>query len=114
MLFSSHQLELVEHICESVAIIDRGRIVACGAVDELRAKGPRLVRVDVRGARPDWADALEGVEIAECVGARTVFALGPRADTQQILDAARQSGSVSHFAELQPTLAELFRELVSS
>ncbi|HUO69430.1 MAG TPA: ATP-binding cassette domain-containing protein [Solirubrobacteraceae bacterium] len=114
VLFSSHQLELVEHICESVAIIDRGRIVACGAVDELRAKGPRLVRVDVRGARPDWADALEGVEIAECVGARTVFALGPRADTQQILDAARQSGSVSHFAELRPTLAELFRELVSS
>ena len=30
VLFSSHQLELVEHICESVAIIDRGRLVACG------------------------------------------------------------------------------------
>ncbi len=51
VLISSHQLELVEQICESVAIIDRGRVVACGAVRELRAAGPRLVRVDVRGAR---------------------------------------------------------------
>ena len=40
--------------------------------------------------------------------------LGPAADPQRILDAARRSGAVSHFAELQPTLAELFRELVSS
>ena len=39
VLFSSHQLELVEHICESVAIIDHGRLVACGPVDELRASG---------------------------------------------------------------------------
>ena len=37
VLFSSHQLELVEHVCESVAIIDHGRLVACGSVDELRA-----------------------------------------------------------------------------
>ena len=37
VLFSSHQLELVEHVCESVAIIDHGRLVACGPVDELRA-----------------------------------------------------------------------------
>ena len=50
VLFSSHQLELVEHICESVAIIDRGRLIACGAVDELRAGGPRMIRADVRGA----------------------------------------------------------------
>ena len=76
VLFSSHQLELVEHLCESVAIIDHGRLVACGPVDELRAGGPRLVRVDVRGAAPGWTDALADVELVERADGRTVFKLG--------------------------------------
>jgi ABC-2 type transport system ATP-binding protein len=114
VLFSSHQLELVEHLCESVAIIDHGRLVACGPVDELRAGGPRLVRVDLRGARPDWIDALTDVELVERVDSRVVFRLAPAADPQRILDVARRSGSVTHFSELQPTLADLFREAVSA
>ena len=36
VLFSSHQLELVEHVCDAVAIVDHGRLVACGRIDELR------------------------------------------------------------------------------
>ncbi len=114
VLFSSHQLELVEQLCESVAIIDRGRLVACGPVDELRAGGPRLIRVEVRDASPDWSDTLVGVELLECTDGRATFKLAPAGDPQQILDAARRSGSVTHFAELQPTLAELFREAVSA
>ncbi|MGZ4202175.1 MAG: ABC transporter ATP-binding protein [Thermoleophilaceae bacterium] len=114
VLFSSHQLELVEHLCERVAIIDRGSLVACGPVDELRAGGPRLVRVDLAGAAPGWGDSLPGVEVVERVGERTVFRLAPGTDPQQILDAARRAGTVTHFAELQPSLADLFRELVSA
>ena len=114
VLFSSHQLELVEHLCESVVIIDRGRLVACGEVDALRAGGPRLVRVDVRDAPPGWVNSLTGVELVERADGRTVFKLSPAGDPQQILDAARRSGSVTHFAELRPTLAELFREAVSA
>src|SRR5579875_2351202 len=49
MLFSSHQLDLVEHLCDSVAIINRGRTVAVGAVDELARGGPLRVRVRVAG-----------------------------------------------------------------
>ena len=44
VLFSSHQLELVEQLCEAVAIIDHGRLIACGEVDELRSRGPRMIR----------------------------------------------------------------------
>ena len=113
VLFSSHQLELVEHLCESVAIIDRGRLVACGQVDELRAAGPRLVRLDVRGAPAGWADALTGVRPVERAGDRLVLELGPGGDPQRILDTARAAGTVTHFAELRPTLSELFRELVA-
>ncbi len=114
VVFSSHQLELVEHLCESVAIIDRGRLVACGRVDELRAGGARLVRVDVHDAAPGWIDALVDVDLVERVDGRAVFRLRPAADPQQILDVARRAGRVTHFAEVKPPLAELFREVVSS
>ena len=113
VLFSSHQLELVEQLCDSVAIIDRGRLVAGGEVGELRAGGPRLLRVDVRGAQADWTAGLTGAELVEQSGPRCVLKLGSDADPERILDAARRGGSVTHFAELRPTLAELFREAVS-
>jgi ABC-2 type transport system ATP-binding protein len=114
VLFSSHQLELVEHICESVAIIDHGRLVACGGVDELRAAGPRLLRVQLRDAAEDWTDTLTDVEVLERAADRTVLELGPAADSQLVLDAARHAGTVTHFAELHPTLGELFRDLVDA
>ena len=94
VLFSSHQLELVEHICESVAIIDHGRLVACGGVDELRDAGPRLVRVQLRDAAEDWTDTLADVEILERAADGVVLELGPTADSQMVLDAARLAGTL--------------------
>ena len=49
VVFSSHQLELVERLCEAVAIIKDGRLVASGAVEELRGQGSGAVRVVVEG-----------------------------------------------------------------
>jgi ABC-2 type transport system ATP-binding protein len=114
VLFSSHQLELVEHICESVAIIDHGRVVACGAVDELRAGGPRTVRAQVRDATREWTADLAGVTVVERAADGVVLELAPDADSQQVLDAARRAGRVIRFAEERPTLAELFRDLVAA
>jgi ABC-2 type transport system ATP-binding protein len=113
VVFSSHQLELVERLCESVAIIDHGRLGACGRVDELRTAGPRIVRVDVCDAAGGWIDALTDVELVQRTDGRVVFKLAPAGDPQRILDVARRSGSVTYFAERRPTLAELFREVVS-
>jgi ABC-2 type transport system ATP-binding protein len=112
VIFSSHQLELVDRLCESVAIIDHGRLVACGTVDELRAGGPRLIRVDVRDAPRDWVKGLSDLELVERTDGRVVFRVDESTDPGRILDAARRAGSVTHFAELEPSLAELFREVV--
>ncbi len=114
VLFSSHQLELVEHICEEVAIIDHGRLVACGAVDELRAGGPRVIRADVRGAGADWSAGLAGVRVVERAADGVVLERDPDTDSQRVLDAARRAGHVVRFAEEHPTLAELFRDLVGA
>jgi ABC-2 type transport system ATP-binding protein len=114
VLFSSHQLELVEHICESVAIIDHGRLVACGSVRDLRAGGAPKIRVDVVGATRDWTVGLPGVTVVERTPTGAVLELGEGADSQQVLDAARRAGSLRRFAEEQPTLTELFRHLVAT
>jgi ABC-2 type transport system ATP-binding protein len=114
VLFSSHQLELVEHICEAVAIIDHGRLVACGAVAELRAGGPRMIRAQVRDARREWTADLAGVTVVERAADGVVLELAPDTDSQQVLDAARRAGNVVRFAEERPTLAELFRDLVAA
>jgi ABC-2 type transport system ATP-binding protein len=114
VLFSSHQLDLVEHVCERVAIIDRGRLVACGAVDELRAGGPRMIRAEVRDAAHDWTAGLSGAVVVERAADGVVLELAPDADSQRVLDAARRAGTVVRFAEEHPTLAELFRDLVAA
>jgi ABC-2 type transport system ATP-binding protein len=113
VIFSSHQLELVERLCESVAIVNHGRIVAAGRVDELRAQRsePRL-RVEVEGADGDWVDGLAGVKLVARDGEGVIVELGDEADDQSVLDAARRAGRVRRFAPARPTLAELFREVV--
>jgi ABC-2 type transport system ATP-binding protein len=113
VIFSSHQLELVERICDSVAIVSRGRIVAAGRVDRLREErsGARL-RVEVEGADGRWVDGLPGVQVVERAGAAVVLELRDGADDQAVLDAARRAGRVKRFEPVRPTLAELFREVV--
>jgi len=117
VLFSSHQLDLVEDICESVAIIYRGRVVAQGAVADLeRGDRPRLA-VRVAGDQDGtWARALDPalatVERTDpgSTGAGTVLlALAPGADSQRVLDAARAAGPVEHFTHATRRLSEVFR-----
>ena len=114
VLFSSHQLDLVEHICESVAIIHRGRVVAQGAVADLeRGDRPRLaVRV---AADPDgeWARRLdpELASVEQVKSGTVLLALAPGADSQRVLDAARAAGTVEHFSFAARRLSEVFRDV---
>jgi ABC-2 type transport system ATP-binding protein len=115
VLFSSHQLDLVEHLCEAVAIVDRGTLVAAGSVEELASGGrPRLaVRVagDEAGA---WTSALPVSAHAAANEHGTItIALDDRADADAVLDAARAAGSVEHFAFERRRLSEVFREAVA-
>jgi ABC-2 type transport system ATP-binding protein len=111
VIFSSHQLELVERLCEAVAIINRGRLVASGPVEELRATGgERRYQVEVADAATDWVNGLAGVTVLEKHNGRVVVAV--EGDEQRVLDAARAAGRVTLFSAVQPTLAQLFRQAV--
>ncbi|HEX5406544.1 MAG TPA: ATP-binding cassette domain-containing protein [Pseudonocardiaceae bacterium] len=112
-VFSSHQLDLVERLCDRVGIVRGGHMVAVGTIDELRAGGSDQLVVHAPDAPADWADALPGVTVARLEAGRTVLELKPDADDQAVLRAALATGPVHEFARRRPSLTELFREVVS-
>jgi ABC-2 type transport system ATP-binding protein len=116
IVFSSHQLELVERLCDRVVLIDRGRIVAAGTIDELRStRERRLLLVEIAGADDAWFDVVPGVRLVEArSNGAAVLELADDVDEQRVLDVARAAGDVTHFSRVQPTLAELFREAVQA
>ena len=113
VLFSSHQLDLVEDLCESVAIIDRGRLVVSGTVDELAARGARRLAVRVEGDRQGaWARVIPGVTVSEVDGGEVRLVLDDATDSDVVLDAARAAGHVIEFVFERRRLSEVFREAV--
>jgi ABC-2 type transport system ATP-binding protein len=114
VLFSSHQLDLVEHLCERAVVVDHGRVVAQGTIDDLTAGSDPVLDVEV-SADPDgsWAGGLPGVDVIRAGSGRVRVALvdgaGSTAErAQPVLDAARRAGPVSHFAFDRRSLAEVF------
>ena len=116
MLFSSHQLDLVEDLCEDVVIIDHGRVVLAGELADLRAAVPqrfvdiryrgrrtRLVDAGVRGRRRRRRTAMPGCEFDRDTDLAAVIAARH----------ARRTDVVS-FAYQPPTLSELFRQAVAA
>ncbi len=114
VLFSSHQLDLVERVCHRVGIVQAGRMVACGAVEDLRAEGPRRLLVEVENAGAGWADAVAGVRVVESRGDRHVLELAADSDDQAVLAAAVAAGRVREFSPVRPSLADLFRDVVTA
>jgi ABC-2 type transport system ATP-binding protein len=114
VLFSSHQLDLVEDICEQVAIIDRGTMVAEGELDALRrASHRRRVALRLEGAPPDWLPEIDGVELVDRRNGDLRLAVGRDVDPEDVLAAAERTASVVEFRYGPPSLDELFRELVA-
>jgi ABC-2 type transport system ATP-binding protein len=111
IVFSSHQLDLVEDVCQDVVIIDEGRVVRTGVLTELRegATTRRLmVAVDGRPWRPTRVDTMpagdsddDGVLVPASVPA------------QVLLDEAGEHGSITSFSYEPPTLTDIFREAVA-
>jgi ABC-2 type transport system ATP-binding protein len=113
VIFSSHQLELVERICDRVGIIQRGSLVACGTIDELRSRGPRQIWVDAPSAPQGWAGSLKGVSVVRADGTRVLLELDSPADDQAILRAALATGPVREFRANRPSLLDIFREAMT-
>ena len=110
VLFSSHQLDLVQRLCDRVGIIATGRMKAEGTVDELRTRGP--IVYEVRTPARDWYP--QGTRLVEDFGEGVLLEAETTDLDQQILQAALAVGPVHSFSRRIPHLAELFQEVVES
>jgi ABC-2 type transport system ATP-binding protein len=114
VLFSSHQLDLVEGLCESVTIIDHGRRVVSGRVDELATSGGRRLLVRIEGTRDGaWARELPGVTVSQVEYGVVRLVLDASVDSDLVLSAARKAGRVTEFSFARRRLSEVFREAVA-
>ncbi|MFO7292916.1 MAG: ATP-binding cassette domain-containing protein [Acidimicrobiia bacterium] len=114
VVFSSHQLDLVEDLCDDVAIINRGRIVVSGNVKQLKDAAPiRHLELEIDGPVDEILSSLDGVRSAEVVDGRHVIVVDATTDVRQVLAEAERSGVVRHFVYSTPSLTDLFREAVA-
>jgi ABC-2 type transport system ATP-binding protein len=113
VVFSSHQLEVVEEICEDVVIVDHGRMLATGTLDALR-RGSRRRHIELQldGASTAWLPAIAGVELLERRNGTLRLLAERDVDPEQVLTEARRAARVVSFGYGPPSLAELFVELV--
>lgn len=110
VMFSSHQLDLVQRLCDRVGIVAHGSMVAEGTVEELRSGGPLLydVTTPARGWYPPGTTLIEESPAGVVLQARSAE------QDQEILHAALAAGPVHSFTRRVPDLTELFRETVKA
>ncbi|GAA2511040.1 ATP-binding cassette domain-containing protein [Pilimelia columellifera] len=111
VLFSSHQLDLVERLCDQLVIIAGGQIRASGDREQLRrahAADQHLIVVDEDAG---WLRELPGVRLVSLDGPRAVVVLSDPSATQKLLRAALDRGPVHQFTPVIPTLTEIFRKV---
>jgi ABC-2 type transport system ATP-binding protein len=117
LVFSTHQLDMAEALCETVAIIDRGRVVTGGPTREVRrSTGHQVVRVatapDADGA---WLTSLPHVTVTRPGEDYTELCVDAGSDPQLVLRAALATGhEVLRFEVADPSLEEVFVEQVGA
>jgi len=111
IVFSSHQLDLVEDVCEDVAIINQGRVVLSGGLDDIKNRSSRRrLTIDVDGE--PWIPDMVGVEVVDGPGPSHCI-VDDDAPVADLLAAAGAAGTVNRFAFEPPRLTDLFHEAVT-
>jgi ABC-2 type transport system ATP-binding protein len=114
VLFSSHQLDLVEDLCEEVAIINKGNVVMSGNVDQIKDASPvRHLEIEVADGDEGLIANLNGVIRSETNGRRHRLLIDAKVDVRSVLHDALTTGQIRRFIYSTPSLSEIFLEAVS-
>ncbi len=113
VLFSSHQLDLVERMCHRVVIVDAGRVLAAGTLDELRGRFPRRLRVEV-DAPSSWASKVRGASVVSEDDDGVILVLDEGTSPQSVLDVATAAGPLVHFGFEEERLSDMYLEMVNA
>ncbi len=115
IVFSTHQMEAAEALCEAVAIVDRGRVVAGGSLADLKRRSrARTVRLGVEGeVLPTWLTSIDGVAAVRPAAGSAELELRPGIEPRDVLAAALARGAlITHFEVAEPSLEAVFIEHV--
>lgn len=113
VVFSSHQLDLVEDLCKDVVIISAGRVVLAGPIRDLRARSShRYLDIEVDTNRSDLHTAFPGHEVVSSTDGRIRLRLTDGAPLEPLIETATRLGRVREFSYTPPNLSEVFREVV--
>ena len=113
VLFSSHQLDLVERLCDRLVILDHGRIAAAGSPDDLRRRGPDRYRVVLAdGADAGWLRDVAGLVVADVAGPTALLQVSD-AEAPKLLRSILDKAPVQEFSRVVPRLSEVFAQVVA-
>ncbi|WP_353510432.1 ATP-binding cassette domain-containing protein [Intrasporangium sp.] len=110
VLFSSHQLDLVERLCERLVVLGRGKVLATGTPDDLRSQSVLRHRL-VLGGDAGWVRDVRGVQVIDLDGPSALLELIDPAAAHGLLAEALTRGDVHQFSPERPTLAQIYREV---
>ncbi|WP_141014243.1 ABC transporter ATP-binding protein [Nocardioides sambongensis] len=112
VVFSSHQLDLVDRLCDRLVVMARGRVVAEGTADELRAGAPVRYRIRL-GGDAGWVRELPGLQVDDVAGADALVDVTTEGAEQELLSRAVARGPVHDFSRVVPRLSEIYREVTA-
>jgi len=112
VLFSSHQLDIVERLCDDLVVIADGEIRASGSREQLRNEHARDRYELLVDGDAGWLRSEKGVEVLEFDGGHAVFDVDSPATAQRVLKSALAKSSVLRFTPSQPSLAQIFKEVI--
>ena len=110
LLFSSHQLDLVERLCDGLVILSHGRVVAQGGREELRDRGTNHYRLTMT-SDTGWVRDAPGTTVLDVAGPTALLSFDSDRARQGLLRAAIDHGDVIELALVRPSLADIYREV---
>src|SRR5690606_8974980 len=110
VLFSSHQLDLVDRLCDRLVILNKGRVVGAGTREELESTGTVRHRLTVNGDA-GWVRDLPGIHVVDVEGPTALLEIIQPGAEQQLLRTAVSRGELREFTPIRPTLSEIYREV---
>jgi ABC-2 type transport system ATP-binding protein len=112
VLFSSHQLDLVERLCERLVILGGGKVLANGTPGELLAQGVTRHRLVLSGDA-GFVRGVPGVLAVDVDGPSALVEVHDDDAATRLLSAALERGAVHEFSPVRPTLAQIYREVTA-
>jgi len=112
ILFSTHRMDQVEKLCDTICLINRGKSVLQGDLKEIKAKyGKNNVQIEYEGDG-NFLQQSKLVGSYNNYGNYVEVRLAPGADAQELLRAVAERSRVSKFELMEPSLEEIFIETV--